>query len=127
MTEDQIHAAEERLRRAMLGSDVAELENLLAPDLLFTSFLGELLSKEQDLEAHGSGVLQIHGITLSDRQIRLQGELAIVNCQARIDASFDDDRSEQDFRFMRVWAPGPQGQLQVIAGQATLVYATLDR
>lgn len=125
MTDEQIYAAEERLRLAMLNSDVTELEQLLAPDLLFTSFLGELLSKEQDLEAHGSGLLQMHSITLSEREIRHQGELAVVNCRAQIDASFDDDRSEQDFRFLRVWAPGPDGALQVVAGQATLVYATL--
>lgn len=38
--ETQILEAEERLRLAMLGSDVAALDELLAPDLIFTSHSG---------------------------------------------------------------------------------------
>ena len=36
-TQAQIVELEERLRQAMLGSDVVELDALIAPELLFTN------------------------------------------------------------------------------------------
>ena len=42
-SESQIIAIEERLRQAMLNSDVVELDALIAPDLIFTSYLGHLV------------------------------------------------------------------------------------
>ncbi len=117
--------AEERLRQAMLASDVAALEELLAPELMFTTFLGESISKQQDIDAHASGFLKMHSIALSEQQVMAQPGTWIVTCVAEIDASFDDDRTEQQFRFLRVWAPSPNGGLHVVAAQATLVYASL--
>jgi len=54
-SELQIIEIEERLRQAMLNSDVAELDALIAPELIFTSYLGQLVSKQQDLAIHQSG------------------------------------------------------------------------
>ncbi|MCL6484569.1 MAG: nuclear transport factor 2 family protein, partial [Janthinobacterium lividum] len=45
LTQAQVLDAEERLRLAMLASDVAALNILLADQLLFTNHLGHLLSK----------------------------------------------------------------------------------
>lgn len=52
LNEAQVLNAEERLRLAMMDSDVAQLTLLLADDLLFTNHLGHLLSKQADLAAH---------------------------------------------------------------------------
>jgi Domain of unknown function (DUF4440) len=51
----QIVEVEDRLRTAMLSSDVAALNELLAPDLIFTNHLGQLLGKDDDLAAYRSG------------------------------------------------------------------------
>ncbi|MEO1256021.1 MAG: nuclear transport factor 2 family protein, partial [Bacteroidota bacterium] len=48
-SESQIIELEERLRQGMLTSDVAELDALIAPELLFTNYQGQLVSKQQDL------------------------------------------------------------------------------
>src|SRR5688572_25124610 len=50
MKEADVLAAEDRLRRAMLASNVAELENLLAPELLFVTHMGQVISREDDLD-----------------------------------------------------------------------------
>ncbi len=50
-SKSEIIEIEERLRKAMLNSDVAELDTLIAPELIFTSYLGQLVSKQQDLAA----------------------------------------------------------------------------
>ena len=126
MSQEEIKKAEERLRMAMLTSDVEELDALLSPSLSFTTFLGTKIGKEEDLEAHRSGFLKMHAIDLSETEIQFVGDLAIVTCLASIDASFDDDRSHQEFRFTRVWSKA-SGNYQVAAGQATLVYASLEQ
>ena len=59
LTEAQVLDAEERLRLAMMASDVAVLNVLLADDLLFTNHLGHLLSKHADLAAHEQHLLAI--------------------------------------------------------------------
>jgi hypothetical protein len=60
--EAQILDAEDRLRTAMLNSDLAALDELLAPELIFTNHLGHLLGKEDDLAAYRSGILKGHGV-----------------------------------------------------------------
>lgn len=47
---DKIIEFEERLRLAMLNSDVAELDELISSDLLFTNHIGVLISKEDDIK-----------------------------------------------------------------------------
>jgi Domain of unknown function (DUF4440) len=54
----QIVDAEDQLRIAMLSSDVAALDELLAPELIYTNHLGQLLGKDDDLAAYRSGVLK---------------------------------------------------------------------
>ena len=120
-----IEEYEERLRRAMIGSNIEELEVLLSDELVFTTFLGEKIGKRQELEAHLSGTFAILGIELSDQNYQFVAGTCIVTCQADIDATFDGDKSAQSFRFSRVWAMNSAGTLQVVAGQATLVYASL--
>lgn len=55
----QILEAEERLRLAILSSDVNTLDELLAPELIFTNHLGQVLGKQDDLDAHQSGTLRV--------------------------------------------------------------------
>jgi len=125
MDNKSIENCEERLRLAMLKSDVDELTDLLSEQLVFTTFLGELMSKQQDLDAHKSGHVLMHSIEISQVLIKMLGEVALVNCLAEIDATFDNDRTKKQFRFTRLWATSETGTTQVIAGQATLVYESL--
>lgn len=51
----QISELEERLRRAMFRSEADVLDELIAPDLIFTNHLGQLVTKQEDLALHRSG------------------------------------------------------------------------
>jgi hypothetical protein len=68
--EAQILDAEDRLRAAMLSSDVVALDTLLATDLIFTNHLGQLLGKENDLAAYRSGVLKVTELRSSEQHVR---------------------------------------------------------
>ena len=59
---ENVKKLEEQLKKAMYTSDVATLDSLLSPDLIFTNHLGQVLSKSQDIELHKSGLLKIKSL-----------------------------------------------------------------
>jgi len=117
----QVKQYEECLKQAMLQSDVAALDELFAPDLSFTNHLGQLMTKQNDLQAHKSGMLKINQITLSDQKIKVYGDVAVVTVLAHIIGSFAGAASEDSFRFTRVWAKSTSNAWQVIAGHSSTV------
>jgi len=117
----QVKQYEECLKQAMLQSDVAALDELFAPDLSFTNHLGQLMTKQNDLQAHKSGMLKINQITLSDQKIKVYGDVAVVTVLAHIIGSFAGAASEDNFRFTRVWAKSTSNAWQVIAGHSSTV------
>jgi ketosteroid isomerase-like protein len=117
----EILEAEERLRRAMLDSDVGALDELLSPELIFTNHLGQVLGKEDDLNAHRSGLVKVTELTPSERHILFKGDVAVVSVRVHLAGSYAGTASEADFRFTRVWAPSAGGTWQVIAGHSSIV------
>jgi ketosteroid isomerase-like protein len=119
--ETQIVDAEERLRTAMLSSDVSALDELLASELIFTNHLGQLLGKENDLAAYRSGMLEVKELKPSEQHIRLTGDVAIVSVRMQLSGTYDDNPANGDFRFTRVWALSPDKAWHVVAAHAGLV------
>ena len=117
----QIEECEKRLRQAMLQSDLAALDALLAPDLIFTNHLGQVMTKADDLAAHQSGIVQINKIILSDQKLIENGNTTIVSAQAHIVGKFNGEGSDSTFRFTRVWRKTPDNTWQVIAGHSSSV------
>jgi len=105
----------------MLQSDVSALDELLAADIIFTNHLGQLMSKQDDLEAHRSGTLKIHDIKLSNRLINIHDGIAVVSVQSHILGEFAGNLSESDFRFTRVWNQSADGVWQIIAGHSSVI------
>ncbi|MEM9003180.1 MAG: nuclear transport factor 2 family protein [Cyanobacteria bacterium P01_F01_bin.86] len=122
-SESQILELEERLRQGMLTSNVAELDAIIAPELLFTNYQGQLVSKQQDLDMHRSGVLKLTGLTPSDQHIQLCEGFSVVSVQMHLLGSYDDMAIDQHIRFTRVWAMSSAGAIQIIAGHASIVAA----
>jgi Domain of unknown function (DUF4440) len=120
-TESQIIEIEERLRQAMLKSDVAELDALIASELIFTSYLGQLVSKQQDLDMHRSGAIKIKSITPSERQIQLNEGCSVVSVKMHMSSSYEGTEMDGYFRFTRVWAISAAGSLQIIAGHVGMI------
>ncbi|MEO0536272.1 MAG: nuclear transport factor 2 family protein [Cyanobacteria bacterium P01_A01_bin.123] len=120
-SESQILELEERLRRAMLTSDVAELDALIAPELLFTNYLGQLVSKQQDLDMHRSGMLKLTTLTPSDQRIQLNTGFSIVSVQMHLLGGYSSTAIDQHMRFTRAWSVSSIGSLQIVAGHASVV------
>jgi ketosteroid isomerase-like protein len=119
--ETQIVEVEERLRLAMLASDVNILDELLAPEILITSHLGELLKKQDDLAAHESGLFKIDELKPSDRHIQIHGEVAIVSVRMQVSGSYNNTPANGDFRYTRVWAVSSNGTWQIVAAHIGMI------
>ncbi|TBR57454.1 DUF4440 domain-containing protein [Westiellopsis prolifica IICB1] len=119
--ETQIINVEERLRQAMLASDVSVLNELLAPEIIITSHLGELLGKQDDLAAHESGLFKIHELIPSQQHIQIHGEVAIVSVRMQVSGSYNGSPANGDFRYTRVWAVSVSGSWHIIAAHIGMV------
>ena len=119
--ETQIEKSEQRLRIAMCQSDVNALNELLAPELIFTNHLGQVMTKQDDLEAHRSGIVKIETITLLEEHLLFIGDVAIVSVRVRLSGSYAGVKSGSDFRFTRIWALSTGGGWHVVAGHSSVV------
>ena len=119
--ENQIINIEERLRQAMLTSNVSVLNELLAPEIIITNHLGQLLEKQDDLAAHESGLIKINELKPSEQHIQIHGEVAIVSVRMQITGSYDGNPSNGDFRFTRVWAISSNGNWHIVTAHIGMV------
>ena len=119
--ESIIQALESRLQNAMLNSNVDELNELLADDLIFTNHVGHLMTKWDDLNMHKFGILKIKKIELANLNIKLLNGVALVNTEARIRGIFNNQTSENKFRFSRIWSKNSNNMWQVVMAHSTLI------
>ncbi|WP_116787745.1 nuclear transport factor 2 family protein [Flavobacterium psychrotrophum] len=118
-TKQQIEALELRLIAAMKTSNVPELDVLLADNLIFTNHNGHLVTKQDDLETHRSGNLEIYSIDTSAQLIEvLNDTTAIVSVVKDLSSDYDGHISVGIFRFTRVWH-NSGGQWQVVAAHSS--------
>lgn len=111
----------------MLTSDVAELDRLIAPELLFTSHLGQRVSKEQDLAMHRSGILKLTELTPSNQYIQLNEDFAVVAVQMHLLGHYDRNPIDDHICYTRIWSLSTLGTVQIVAGHASVVAAPLAR
>ncbi|NHA05063.1 nuclear transport factor 2 family protein [Mucilaginibacter sp. HC2] len=103
ISKDEIIKNERQLLAAMKSSDISVLDYLLHDDLIFTNHMGQVLTKEMDLDAHRSGSLGIHDIQISEQAIRFIEDIAIVTVKKYIAGKYNDEAFEGTFRFTRIW------------------------
>ncbi|SFM22372.1 nuclear transport factor 2 family protein [Marinobacter zhejiangensis] len=119
--ESEIREQEDNLRRAMLSSDIARLDQALAENLIFTNHLGQRVDKCMDLEAHKAGLLRLTSIELSGQRILVSGQnTAVVSVKADIEGTYSGHPAGGRFAFTRVWSKD-SGQWQVIAAHSGIV------
>lgn len=117
----QIIEAEEKLRLAMLDSDLDTLDKLLAPELIFTNHFGQVLGKQDDLDAHQSRMFTITTLTSEDLQIQTTDNVAIATVKVHLVGSYADASFDSWLRFTRVWHRASSDDWQVIVAHSSLV------
>lgn len=120
MVETTIADLEERLQQAMLSGNVQELDELIADDLVFTMHTGLVITKQDDLDAHRTGIQKFTSIELTDQQIRHYEDCAVVTLQAHLTGVFQGQDYSARYRFTRVWIKR-QSRWQIAAGHVSQV------
>ncbi len=117
--ETQIRACETRLYAAMLASDVAELDMLIADDLLFVGPTGELATKAMDLELHRTGGTKFYELVPQELVIRITSERsAIAVAKISLSGNYLGHDFAGDYRYLRVWRNGETGW-QIVGGSVS--------
>ena len=119
--ENQITIAEERLRLAMLASDVETLDELISTDLMFTNHFGQLLGKQDDLALHRSGVFKFHTLEPSEMQMKTSEQIVVVSVRMLLSGVYGGSPFSGDLRYTRIWRLSQNDTLQVVAGHSSVV------
>ncbi|MGG6295632.1 nuclear transport factor 2 family protein [Leptolyngbya sp. AN02str] len=121
MENNLIEEMEERLRQAMLNSDIAVLDDLIADDLVWTMHTGFVSNKEHDLEAHRSGIFRFTKLDIRDRQIHsFSQDCVVVVLKADIEGTLNDQVFSEVYRFTRVWLQRNH-RWQIVAGHVSQI------
>jgi len=118
----EIVALEAELRAAQLSADVATLDRLISEDLLFTGPDGQLGTKAQDLEAHGSGLVRFRAHEPEELRVRRVGsDVALSALRARLAVEVGGTLFEGTYRYTRVWVRERDGRWRVAGGHVAEV------
>lgn len=120
MKETEIEILEDKLRQAMLSSDVLMLDQLIADDLAFTAPNGLVFTKQMDLEAHRSGMTKFTRIEIDDRQVHDYGACVVVMVKAELAGTVNDQPFSGTHCYTRVWMKR-QERWQIVAGHVSPV------
>ncbi|MBD1909102.1 MULTISPECIES: nuclear transport factor 2 family protein [unclassified Leptolyngbya] len=126
MNHETIETLEEKLRQAMLTSDVAVLDELIADDLVWTMHTGFVGNKQYDLAAHRSGVFQFTKVEISDRQIHLfSNDCVVVTLRADLAGILNGQPFSEPYRFTRIWLQR-ENRWQIIAGHVSQITSSQE-
>ena len=117
----KIIEVEERLRQAMLQADVRVLDELIAPEIIFTNHLGQRVTKQDDLAFHQSGMLKLTALAPSQQQIQHHPGVAIVSVLMHLLGSYAGAPIDLSIRYTRVWSVAAHGALHIVVGHASAV------
>lgn len=120
MEENLIYEYEEKLRFAMVNGDVAILDALISDELLFVGPFGQLVTKEDDINAHRSGIVKMTEIEfINQKVIPLKGG-AVTITQAKVHAIIAGEQRVDEMFYTRVWE-NQCNALKVISGHSSFV------
>jgi ketosteroid isomerase-like protein len=119
-TKEQIKSLEEERNRAILRGDAAALDRMTSDDYTFITLRGELRTKAEIVKGFQSGSFKYESRTISDLNIRLYGDTAIVTGRSTQKGVENGKDYSGDYRFTRVYVK-ENGRWLTVALQTTPV------
>lgn len=111
---------EEQLRKAMLTGDVTTLAELIDDNLIFVNHFGQILTKEADIEAHRSGLLNFTDIKILDQKVILLENSAVTVTRAALKGTIGTEPIEDEMCYSRVWKMTGD-KLTIVSGHCSSV------
>jgi ketosteroid isomerase-like protein len=118
--EQEVREAEEQLRQAMLANDVEALRKLLHDELTFTAMDGDIVYKDDDLDAHAKKRLKLSSLTLEGLEVKVAGPVAHTSVKANLQGTYDGAPANGAYKYTRSWKK-QDGRWQVFTGRVTVM------
>ena len=120
---EQVTDLEKQWEQAMLASDPAAMDHLLADDYLGVTAAGDLLTKSQQLDRMREKQVNISRIDTAEKKIKLVGgRIAIVTALSHLNAVIDGKPIDADFRLTRIYQRLNSGVWKITNFEATRVH-----
>lgn len=116
----EVRDREEAPRLAMLAGDADALAALIDDDLVFTGPTGQVLTKDDDLSAHRTGLLRIERLDLFDTALHGMGAMMLVTTKTNLVGRFGEAPIAGVFAYTRLWSRSGDGW-RVRAGHCSQV------
>jgi ketosteroid isomerase-like protein len=116
----EVEALEQDWRRALLSSNVAELDHLLADDYLGVTANGTLETKADLLATRRSGTVRLQQLDLTDLKVRVYGDTAVVTSRAELSGSNGGTDISGRYRYTRVYNRR-NGQWRIVSFEASRI------
>ncbi|MBF5030783.1 nuclear transport factor 2 family protein [Micromonospora sp. ANENR4] len=100
---EALRAAERRLQRAQLSSDVAALDRLIDDRLVFTGPDGRLYSKQDDLHVHRSGRQTMTRVDEEDLAVLVAGDTGVTWFLGTVEGTLAGEPFLARVRYTRTW------------------------
>jgi ketosteroid isomerase-like protein len=117
----EIDQLEDAWREAIMKSNTAEMDKLLADDYLAITASGTLQTKEQTLENLRAGRMRFTSLDISDRKVRFYGTTALVTSLAEVRGATSDGEISGSYRYTRVYVRDPQGIWKIVSFEASRI------
>jgi ketosteroid isomerase-like protein len=117
---EEIRALENARNDAIVRGDSGALARMTSDDYTFITLRGELRTKEEIVKGFASGSFKYDSREISDLNIRVYGNTAVVTGRSNQRGSEDGQDYSGDYRFTRVYIKDA-GRWQTVALQATRI------
>ncbi len=117
----EIDQLEDKWRQAILRSDTAAMQNLLADDYLAITSSGTLQTKDQTLDNLRAGRVHFTTLDITDRKVRFYGATALVTSVADVQGTTADGEVSGSYRYTRVYVRDPQGAWKVVSFEVSRI------
>ena len=120
VTSQEALQAEDARYTAQTTNDLAALERLFSPDLVYVHSSAIIDTKQSYIDALRSGAIQYKVMRRSDVVVRSLGCVAIITGNGNYDVSVNGKDMNVQLRFHSVWHKS-EGKLQFVSWQSTRI------
>jgi len=117
----EIDQLEGQWREAVLKSNPASLENLLADDYLAVTASGTLQTKQQTLDNLRAGRMHFTQLDISDRKVRFYGTTALVTSVADVQGATGEGDISGSYRYTHVYVRNAQRAWKIVSFEVSRI------
>ncbi len=117
----EIDQLEDAWRNAVLKSNVAAIDALLADDYMAITPSGTLQTRDQELANLRSGQTHLNSLNISDRKVRFYGSTALVTSLAQVEGTSGERDISGSYRYSHVYVRDARGKWKIVSFEANRI------